>query len=119
MFQEDASLNTDQKLSVALLAMNDEFPLSWRGEGRQSGLDGGASRNRGSILKSDLSSWLKRLRQETWLEELKDRYLDLKRQVNSACSEETMLKAALATDALLLQSGQKAQQDYYSAPTPS
>jgi hypothetical protein len=113
--QEDASLNTDQKLSVALLAMNDEFPLSWRGEVVNQDWMAAHPEIGVQFLKSDLSSWLKRLRQETWLEELKDRYLDLKRQVNSACSEETMLKAALATDALLLQSGQKAQQDYYSS----
>jgi len=116
--QEDACLNSDQKLSVALLAMNDQLPLSWRGEVVNQDWMATHPEIGIQFLNSDLSSWLKRLRQDAWLEELKERYFALRHTIKNPCDDETLLKAALATDEALLQAGKNVQEHCISSSDP-
>ena len=69
--QEDSSLDAEQKLSVCLLAMNDQLPLSWRGEVINQDWMATHPAIGVELLKSGISSWLKRIRQDAWLEKLK------------------------------------------------
>jgi TPR repeat protein/serine/threonine protein kinase len=113
--QEDSSLDAEQKLSVCLLAMNDQLPLSWRGEVVNQDWMATHPAIGVAFLKSGISTWLKTIRQDAWLEELKRRYSEFQSRIENPCDEETILKAALATDAALLESGQTARRDYYSS----
>jgi hypothetical protein len=117
--QEDPSLNADQKLSVALLAMNERLPLSWHNEVVNREWIVAHPDVALGFFDSRLPAWVKQLRQENWLEELNARYLDLQRRIDeSMITKESLLKAALATDEVLMQAAKKVQEEYYSSTDP-
>jgi len=72
--QEDRGLPTAElQLAVAVLAMNPELPLSWKGRmvtTESLGVDWEAGQR---ILDSHLPKWLKSLRGEGWLEDATNR----------------------------------------------
>jgi serine/threonine protein kinase len=67
---EDKGLVAEQRLSVAVLAMNPQLPLTWHGEVVNRDWLAGNVKVATELLKSSLPQWLEKLREDRWLSDL-------------------------------------------------
>lgn len=70
--QEDAQLNQEQKLAIAILAMNLELPLSWSGDVVDKAWLENNPKEARAFLFSSAPGWINKLRQEPVFEQWRD-----------------------------------------------
>jgi serine/threonine protein kinase len=70
---EDEGLTAEQRLSVAVLAMNPQLPLTWRGEIVNPDWLAGNPDAAVRLLKGSVSNWVEKLCGDRWLSDLQRR----------------------------------------------
>jgi hypothetical protein len=69
---EDQGLVAEQRLSVAVLAMNPQLPLTWRGEVVNRDWLAGNVNVAIQLLESSVPLWREKLREDRWLADLRE-----------------------------------------------
>lgn len=115
---EDEKLNGEQKLAVALVAMNVELPLTWRGEVVNREWLAANGSGAFEMLDSRVPDWLARLRKERLLKDLRKK----RSEANAALkryglpfAEPTVADIVFAEDERVQELAAKVQQEYYSS----
>ena len=118
---DDPKLNAEQKLAVALVAMDEALPLSWRGEVVSREWLAASASGAFELLDSSVPDWLAQLRKERTLKELRQRRseanLALKRY-GLPVAEAEMANVVFAKDEEVQKLATKVQEEYYSSTNP-
>jgi hypothetical protein len=118
---EDENLNGEQKLAAGLVAMNEQLPLTWRGEVLNREWLIANAVGAVEILESSLMDWMVRLRKDAQLKGLQKRWLEAQRALKRyglSVEKVVAVSAALADAAEIQKLAANAQREYYSSSNP-
>lgn len=118
---EDEDLNPEQRLAVALVAMNGELPLTWRGEVVNREWLAANPVRAEEVINSKLPEYLARYRKDGWLEDVRrcrDRLLKEFEKYGVFVGVEAVINAAVAETGALHEAAVRAQRGYFSSENP-